>query len=118
LTAASKSTTADRRRSAAGPAPFGGRNGEHLAVLADPNRRVFGPPERVAPLRRAPDVLTLVGHSWGGYAITGAASRLEDRLRMLVYWAAFVPVPGKGLIDDVAPEFQAMLARSRRHRAT
>jgi pimeloyl-ACP methyl ester carboxylesterase len=62
--------------------------------------------------------VTLVGHSWGGYAITGAASRLEDRLRKLVYWAAFVPVPGKGLIDDVAPEFQAMLARSRRHRAT
>ena len=53
--------------------------------------------------------VTLVGHSWGGYVITGAAPRLAARLRKLVYWAAFVPTAGKALIDDVTPELQAML---------
>jgi pimeloyl-ACP methyl ester carboxylesterase len=35
--------------------------------------------------------VTLVGHSWGGYPITGAAPAIAARLRKLVYWSAFVP---------------------------
>lgn len=45
--------------------------------------------------------VTLVGHSWGGYPITGAAPRLAARLRELVYWSAFVPAEGASLMDEV-----------------
>jgi pimeloyl-ACP methyl ester carboxylesterase len=33
----------------------------------------------------------LVGHSYGGLIITGAADRCVDRIRALVYFDAFVP---------------------------
>ena len=48
--------------------------------------------------------VTLVGHSWGGYPITGAAPRLAGRLRKLVYWGAFVPAAGRSLFDEVPPD--------------
>ena len=35
--------------------------------------------------------IVLVGHSYGGMVITGAASRLPERIRKLVYLDAFVP---------------------------
>ncbi|MEV6873089.1 alpha/beta hydrolase [Amycolatopsis sp. NPDC051128] len=50
--------------------------------------------------------VTLVGHSWGGYPITGAAPRLAGRLRKLVYWGAFVPAAGRSLYDEVPPPYQ------------
>ncbi|HEX6351389.1 alpha/beta hydrolase [Actinophytocola sp.] len=50
--------------------------------------------------------ITLVGHSWGGYVITGAAPRLAGRLRKLVYWGAFVPAEGRSLFDEVPPPYQ------------
>jgi pimeloyl-ACP methyl ester carboxylesterase len=50
--------------------------------------------------------VTLVGHSWGGYPITGAAPRLASRLKKLVYWSAFVPAAGTPLIDEVPPPYQ------------
>ena len=46
----------------------------------------------------------LVGHSWGGYVITGAAPRIAGRLRELVYLSAFVPKAGVALVDEVPPE--------------
>lgn len=49
--------------------------------------------------------VTLVGHSWGGYPITGAAPRLASRLRKLVYWSAFVPAEGQSLLDEVPPPY-------------
>ena len=49
--------------------------------------------------------VTLVGHSWGGYPITGAAPRLVARLRRLVYWSAFVPAEGATLLDEVPPPY-------------
>jgi pimeloyl-ACP methyl ester carboxylesterase len=49
--------------------------------------------------------VTLVGHSWGGYPLTGAAPRLAGRLARLVYWSAFVPADGAGLIDEVPPDY-------------
>lgn len=52
--------------------------------------------------------VTLVGHSWGGYPITGAAPRLAGRLRKLVYWSAFVPAAGRSLYDEVPPPYQEL----------
>lgn len=49
--------------------------------------------------------VTLVGHSWGGYPITGAAPRLRERLSRLVYWSAFVPADGASLMDEVPPPY-------------
>ncbi|MHA6779704.1 alpha/beta hydrolase [Pseudonocardia saturnea] len=52
--------------------------------------------------------VTLVGHSWGGYPITGAAPRLAARLKKLVYWSAFVPAEGRSLYDEVPPPYQEL----------
>jgi pimeloyl-ACP methyl ester carboxylesterase len=49
--------------------------------------------------------VTMVGHSWGGYPMTGAAHRLAPRLKKLVYWSAFVPAEGHSLLDEVPPPF-------------
>ena len=43
--------------------------------------------------------ITLVGHSWGGYVLTGAAPKLAVRIRRLVFWSAFVPNDGESLIE-------------------
>jgi pimeloyl-ACP methyl ester carboxylesterase len=53
--------------------------------------------------------VVLVGHSWGGYPITGAAARLGGRLAGIVYYAAQIPVLGRSLIGDNPPEAAAML---------
>jgi pimeloyl-ACP methyl ester carboxylesterase len=37
----------------------------------------------------------LIGHSYGGMVITGAADRIPDRLRRLVYLDAFLPESGE-----------------------
>ncbi|MDP9444815.1 MAG: alpha/beta hydrolase [Actinomycetota bacterium] len=52
--------------------------------------------------------VTLVGHSWGGYVIAGAAPRLASRLRRIVFWSAFVPEAGRSLYDEVPPEYQGL----------
>ncbi|MEI8413101.1 MULTISPECIES: alpha/beta fold hydrolase [unclassified Kribbella] len=52
--------------------------------------------------------VTLVGHSWGGYVIAGAAPRLAARLRKLVFWSAFVPAEGRSVYDEVPPNYQAL----------
>ncbi len=62
--------------------------------------------------------LVLVGHSYGGMVITGAADRLlaqdPKRLRRLVYVDAMVPVPGEGWGAGHPPEIvQARLAAAR-----
>jgi pimeloyl-ACP methyl ester carboxylesterase len=54
--------------------------------------------------------VTLVGHSWGGYVVTGAAPRLAARLGKLVYWSAFVPAAGRSLYDEVPPPYQELFA--------
>jgi pimeloyl-ACP methyl ester carboxylesterase len=43
--------------------------------------------------------VVLVGHSRGGMQISAAAEALPDRIRKLVYLAAFVPVDGKTNLD-------------------
>ncbi|HEX6295118.1 MAG TPA: alpha/beta fold hydrolase [Burkholderiales bacterium] len=46
----------------------------------------------------------LLGHSYGGMVITGAADRVPQRIAQLVYLDAFVPQNGKSLMDYVVPE--------------
>jgi pimeloyl-ACP methyl ester carboxylesterase len=76
--------------------------GHRLADAADHIVRLFED-------RDLTDVV-LVGHSWGGYPITGAAGRLTSRLAGIVYYAAQIPVVGRSLIDDNPPEAGAMLS--------
>ncbi len=51
----------------------------------------------------------LVGHSYGGMVVTGAADRLPaGAIRRLVYYDAFVPYDGESLMDLNPPSFNAM----------
>jgi pimeloyl-ACP methyl ester carboxylesterase len=52
--------------------------------------------------------VTLVGHSWGGYVVAGAAARLASRVARIVFWSAFVPEAGRSLYDEVPPEYQGL----------
>nr|MBA3524984.1 alpha/beta hydrolase [Geodermatophilaceae bacterium] len=52
--------------------------------------------------------VTLVGHSWGGYVLAGAAPRLASRLARVVFWSAFVPEAGQSLFDEVPPDYQGL----------
>ena len=51
----------------------------------------------------------LVGHSYGGMVVTGAADRAHDRIERLVYLDAFVPENGKCTLDYVVPERAARM---------
>jgi pimeloyl-ACP methyl ester carboxylesterase len=48
--------------------------------------------------------IVLLGHSYGGMVVTGAAERIAQRIRRLVYLDAFVPEDGKCALEYVAPE--------------
>ncbi|HEV8264813.1 MAG TPA: alpha/beta fold hydrolase [Gemmatimonadales bacterium] len=52
--------------------------------------------------------VVLVGHSYGGMVITGAADRVPERIRRLVYLDAFVPDSGESalsLADSIGATF-------------
>jgi len=53
--------------------------------------------------------VVLVGHSYGGMVITGAADRAPGRVRRLVYLDAFVPENGKCALEYVVPERAARM---------
>ena len=53
--------------------------------------------------------VVLVGHSYGGMVITGAADRAHERIKRLVYLDAFVPENGKCTLDYVVPERAARM---------
>jgi len=56
----------------------------------------------------------LLGHSYGGIVITGAADRLpEGAVRRLIYWSAFVPNDGESLEDLNPPGFNEMFRQIR-----
>lgn len=48
--------------------------------------------------------VVLVGHSYGGMVITGAAERIAGKLLALVYLDAFVPKDGDALMSLVPPD--------------
>lgn len=52
--------------------------------------------------------VALVGHSYGGQVITGAADALGGRIRQLIYVDAMVPLPGEGWGSNHAPEIVAV----------
>jgi pimeloyl-ACP methyl ester carboxylesterase len=49
----------------------------------------------------------LVGHSYGGMVVTGAADRAADRVGRLVYLDAANPVNGQSLVDVAGPIIEA-----------
>jgi pimeloyl-ACP methyl ester carboxylesterase len=53
--------------------------------------------------------VVLVGHSYGGMVVTGAAERARSRIKRLVYLDAFVPDSGKCVLDYVVPERAARM---------
>jgi pimeloyl-ACP methyl ester carboxylesterase len=53
------------------------------------------------------DNIILVGHSYGGMVITGAADRAPDRVGRLVYLDAATPVNGQSLLDIAGPMIAA-----------
>ncbi|HEV6955605.1 MAG TPA: alpha/beta hydrolase [Promicromonospora sp.] len=53
--------------------------------------------------------VVLVGHSWGGIPIAGAARRLGARLRAVVMVSAFVPRAGESMADAMGPDVGAFL---------
>ena len=55
------------------------------------------------------DQVRLVGHSYGGMVVSGAASRLLPRLSRLVYINAFVPLDGESVMDMVCADQSALM---------
>lgn len=58
------------------------------------------------------DQIVLVGHSYGGMVVTGAAQSLAPRIRAMVYLDAFIPASGQSLSDLASPALRARLADS------
>jgi pimeloyl-ACP methyl ester carboxylesterase len=56
--------------------------------------------------------VTLVAHSWGGMPMTGAAHRLTDRVRKLVYWSAFVPDGSLTIVDEMPSEYSTLFLQA------
>lgn len=75
--------------------------------LADAVEHLVGEVER----RDLTDVV-LVGHSWGGIPIAGAARRLGGRLRAVAMVSAFVPRAGESMADAMGPDVGAFLRAS------
>ncbi|MFT3953524.1 MAG: alpha/beta hydrolase [Piscinibacter sp.] len=79
----------------------------------DDDRARIGLADAVASLvefveSRQLERVRLVGHSYGGMVISGAAARLLPRLARLVYVNAFVPQPGECLNDMVPPQYKGL----------
>ena len=55
----------------------------------------------------------LVGHSYGGMVITGAADRVPARIRHLVYIDAMLPKDGESVLD-LMPATRAMVDQNKR----
>lgn len=53
--------------------------------------------------------IVLVGHSYGGMVISGAADRVPDRIRKLIFLDAFVPNDGESVQSIQGEAFNGML---------
>lgn len=51
--------------------------------------------------------IILVGHSYGGIAVTGVADRMTDRIRHVVYLDALLPENGKTVFGILPPGLEA-----------
>jgi pimeloyl-ACP methyl ester carboxylesterase len=58
------------------------------------------------------DDVILVGHSYAGLVITGAAARVPERLSRLVYLDAFIARAGQSMFDLLRPERRAVYEAS------
>lgn len=72
--------------------------------------------DHVADVVRAIDAsegakVVLVGHSYGGLPITGAAAQRASKLAHLVYLDAFVPAPGEAMLQLMKPAYSASWRR-------
>jgi len=67
----------------------------------------------VATLLETEDIhdAVLVGHSYAGMVITGAAARAAGRVRRLVYADAYVPADGDSCYDLSTPAFREQFIR-------
>lgn len=79
--------------------------------LLSPSIRLQTHVDDVANLLRWEDLsdVVLVGHSYGGMVITGAAEALAPRLKAIVYIDAFVPSSGQSLLDLSPPALRSRL---------
>jgi pimeloyl-ACP methyl ester carboxylesterase len=55
------------------------------------------------------DDIVLVGHSYGGFVISGVAEAFPGRIRSIVFLDAFMPNDGEALIDIVQPPVQEVI---------
>jgi pimeloyl-ACP methyl ester carboxylesterase len=55
--------------------------------------------------------IILLGHSFGGTVIAKVAEAIPDRIRRLIFFAAFVLNDGESLIDNLPPNHQAFFDR-------
>jgi pimeloyl-ACP methyl ester carboxylesterase len=83
-----------------------GERAHLLDSSVDLNRHV----EDVAAVLRFEDLhdVILVGHSYGGMVITGAADRAAERVGRLVFLDAANPVNGQSLVDVAGPVIGAV----------
>jgi pimeloyl-ACP methyl ester carboxylesterase len=51
--------------------------------------------------------VTLVGHSYGGFVITGAGVKVAPRIAELVYLDAYVPQSGQSVFDAMSAKYAA-----------
>jgi pimeloyl-ACP methyl ester carboxylesterase len=58
--------------------------------------------------------VVLVGHSWGGFLVSGASARIPARIERSIYWSAFVPRTGESLIDLCPPALGELFRASAR----
>lgn len=57
------------------------------------------------------EAVVLVGHSMGGAAITHAAERSPEHLRLLVYLAGYIPMDGTSVADQAISDVHSLMQR-------
>lgn len=53
--------------------------------------------------------IVLIGHSYGGFVISGVAEAIRGKIRSIVFLDAFVPNDGEALVDIVQPAVQEII---------
>jgi pimeloyl-ACP methyl ester carboxylesterase len=54
--------------------------------------------------------IVLVGHSYGGFVITGVAEQMQPTISSIVFLDAIMPENGEAVVDTVAPRLAAQVA--------